>query len=90
MHSPFFVGRRLVREPTGEITWYGRVISSGILLHRLIVTTALNGIVKVTPRIHRIVLSGDFKSRDVQDRLGNQRPMNEVDMLIRGQDQPIV
>jgi len=66
----------LVREPTGKITWCGRFVSSGILLQRLIVTTALNGIVKVTPFIHRIALSGNILYKEVQECLGDQKVLN--------------
>jgi hypothetical protein len=40
MHNPFFVGHWLVRQPTGEISWYGRAFSNGKSLQWQIATTA--------------------------------------------------
>ena len=67
----------LVRQPTGDITWRGRVVPNGRWLQRLIVGVALNGIERIQPRIHRIEFTGNFLYNDIENTVGHQKGLND-------------
>jgi hypothetical protein len=69
--------RMLVREPTGKITWQGRVVSCDRWLQRLIVGVALNDIERIQPHIHRIEFTGNFLYEDIEKSVGHQKVLND-------------
>ena len=87
MHSLFFVGQRLVRRPTGEITWYGKAVPNGRWLQRLIVGVALSGIQRIQPLIHRIEFTGNFEYENIENAVDiyctNSEAVSDLFYLMR-------